>query len=402
MNAKRLIIIGGGVSGVMASITAKKLNSDLDVLIIEKQDKLLKKLLVTGNGRCNFTNKNLDYKFYNNPSFAENVISSFDNKTLIKTMNELGLYSEADEEGRVYPYSKQAKSVWQVLVNEIERLNIKVKLSSSVDKVEKTDKFVIVTNDEKLEADYLLVSVGGKSGGNAYKRSGEFLNDLDIPFKEEHPVLVPVKTDKKEVKRLDGVRAKALVTLTENERQVFKEEGEVLFRDYGISGIVIFNMSRFVNLNKNQKVHLDFFSEFDFDAFISFLKIRKKNLANYNFYNFFDGLLNEKLVRVILDRLNFADKKVSTLTDSEIHKIASVLKDFDLNVTGIMDYDLSQVTSGGVDLKFVNESTLESKKIDNLYFAGEILDIDAFCGGYNLQFAFSSGVVAGKSIAKRV
>lgn len=401
MGANRLVVVGGGVSGIMAAITAKKFNRDLDVVVIEKQDKLLKKLLITGNGRCNFTNIHLDYNLYNNPDFSKSVLSSLDNRALIKLLNDIGLYSETDEEGRVYPYSKQAKSVEKILLNELERLDISLMLATEVIDIKKDKNFEVITNNGSVFANYLVLSVGGKSGGKVYVRKGEFLNTLNIPMTKERPVLVPVKTDKKEVKKLDGIRVKAEVSLEEDNKIIFKEKGEVLFRDYGISGIVIFNMSRFVKENVKQKVHIDLFSEFDFDSLVSFLKFRKENLSKYTFNHFFDGLLNDKLVKVILDRLNILDKSIKDLSLKEIQSIAKILKDFDLNVLGVLDYDMSQVTRGGVDLRYVNKETLESTLINNLYFAGELLDIDGYCGGYNLQFAFSSGYLVGKSIANR-
>lgn len=381
----RVAVIGGGASGIMAAITAQR--NGAKVAILEKNARIGKKILMTGNGRCNFTNMGLDKSDYNS-DFTEYALKAFSPKDTISFFKSLGMLSAIEAKGRVYPLSGQAAAVLDILLMEIERSGIKILSDFDVQKIAKNgDVFEIVSQDGKrTAADKVIIATGGmaapKTGscGSGYR----LLGDMGHAVVPSEPILVQLKTDK----GIGGVRATANVKLRDKE-----ELGEVQFNTYGLSGIPIFNMSRYAK--KGDTVTLDLVPDMTKEELYSYLKSR----PNRKLERYLIGIINKTLGQMLLKDCNIGklSRESVSLTDKEIMIIASKLKGWDFSVTGKMSWDNAQATKGGISLNDINPKTMESRIVSGLFVAGELLDIDAPCGGYNLQWAWSSGFLAGKS-----
>ena len=378
-------VLGGGASGMMAAITAARLGSS--VTILEKNSRIGKKLLMTGNGRCNLTNVNVGVRNYNS-EFVCDALDEFSAKDTIEFFKEIGLLTYEEQEGRVYPVSNQASAVLEVLRLEIERQNIKVICDFDIAKIEKSDDgFSIYSkNKEKIVANKIIASFGGKSAQNTGSDGSGYrlLTDLGHSIKTPDKALVQLKTDKS----IKGVRAYAKASL--NGRS---EKGEVQFTGYGLSGIPILNLSRYAE--NGDIVMLDMMPDYTEDELFSYLKKRH----NQNLETYLIGMLNKPLGQMLLKERDIGklSRNSGSLVDFEIRKIAKKIKGWSFTVTGKMGWDNAQVTKGGIELSEVNSKTMESKIVKNCYIIGEMLDIDAECGGFNLQWAWSSGFVAGKN-----
>ena len=356
-------IIGGGASGVFAAIRIKQLHSDYDVTIFERNNKLLKKIYATGNGRCNFANSNPIEGSYNS-EFAYPILKEFDYKEIDKYFDSIGIKSRKID-NLYYPYSLSAATVSEKLINKVNELGIDVVLDAKVDSYSAQKEIVI--NGKKYKFDSLVFACGGKSSpqfgtdGSVYA----LLESHGYKIEKLSPSLCPIKV-KENVNKLDGVRAKAKVTLFDKNKEIYSEDGEVQFRSDALSGIVIFNIAFMINkLNLQQNtttIKLDFVPEVEKD-------IKKEE---YNSY------LNDKLSSYLFKN------------NIDIHKAIFTFKSF-------YNFDISHVSSGGVSLEDIS-SNLESKKEKGIFFVGEILDIDAKCGGYNLMWAFASAEKVAKSL----
>ena len=381
----KVAVLGGGASGIMAAITAARLGSE--VRILEKNQRIGKKLLMTGNGRCNLTNKNLKADNYNS-AFVCDALNEFSAKDTIEFFKEIGLLTYEEEEGRIYPISNQASAVLEVLRLEIERQNITVRCNFDIAKIEKSDAgFSIYSkNKEKIVANKIIVALGGKTAQNTGSDGSGYrlLTDLGHSVKTPDKALVQLKTDKS----IKGVRAYAKASL--NGRT---ETGEVQFTGYGLSGIPILNLSRYA---KNGDILiLDMMPDYSEVELFKYLKKRH----NQNLETYLIGMLNKPLGQMLLKECDIGklSRKSESLEDFEIKKIVKKLKGWNFTVTGKMGWDNAQVTMGGIELLEVNAKTMESKIVKNCYITGEMLNIDAECGGFNLQWAWSSGFVAGKN-----
>ena len=357
-------IIGGGASGSYLAIRIKELNPSFDVTVIERNDKLLKKVAVTGNGRCNYANMGSLEGKYNNP-FANQIIENLKPRELVANFERYGIHP-TEIDNLIYPVSLSAQTVILMLNKRIEELGISICLNEKVSdyKIE-NNKFIVKTDKNEHVFDKVVFAAGGK----AYPQLGTDGSVLDLLRQHGYqietlsPSLSPLKV-KENTKKISGQRVKCLVSLLNKGKLYYSEEGEVLFKDDGISGIVILNMSQKINTiadKSNIKVVLN-------------LVPNKKNIDKGQYEEY-------------------------------VHpKIATYLKDNNLDINalsytfkGFYDYNIAEVSHGGVSLKEIN-SDLESKKEKGLFFAGEILDIDGMCGGYNLMFAFASGEVVAKAI----
>jgi len=383
---RTIAVIGGGASGLFAAIFAAG-NPDNKVIIIEKNAKLGKKILVTGNGRCNFTNLDIKPSCYNRPEFAKKILNAFSLQDTLRFFEERGLMYASDEEGRVYPRSYNAETVLDILVRELKKPNIEVLINTEVTALEKQrEQFIIKCIDREITSDALIVTAGGRVGFNKVEDNFRILRNFDLKITDLCPALVPLKTSKSDVKGLSGIRVKAEVTLLKGGKALFSERGEVLFKDEGLSGIAVFNASLVYQRNKGEEmsISLDLLPEMSIKDIIS--RFKSLNLPSEQFLN---GIFNPKISLSILRKSK----------SEEIEKIAKIIKNFNFAVTGTYGFESAQITSGGIDVSEVYD-TLQSKKYKNLYFAGEILDIDGMCGGYNLQWAWSSGAVAGLNAIK--
>ena len=401
-----IAVIGGGASGLMAAITAKK--SGKEVVILERKDRILKKVLITGNGRCNITNVNANISNYfgKNISSVENILNRFTPQDTMDFFNELGIICNEENRGKVYPLSGQASSVVDALRFEAERLGIKIETEFYVRKIEKDGfKFRIYSEDrKKIEAGRVILAAGGQSypelGSNG---SGfELAKELGHSVTRLSPSIVQLKTEKHQVKGLQGIKTDVAVTAYGDNKKICTYNGELLFTDYGISGNVVFNISFVMPLYKNVEFEIDFMEKFDYNELYEILKERKRILSHLTMENYFNGMINKKLGQFLskVSGIEKLSKPVKDLNDSDIRKLCTVLKKYRVKILETTGFKNAQVTAGGVLLDEVNIETLESKIVKGLYFSGEVLDVYGECGGFNLQWAWASGYIAGENAAK--
>ena len=401
-----IAVIGGGASGLMAAITAKK--SGKEVIILERKDRILKKVLITGNGRCNITNVNANISNYfgKNISSVENILNRFTPQDTMDFFNELGIICDEENRGKVYPLSGQASSVVDALRFEAERLGIKIETEFYVRKIEKDGfKFRIYSEDrKKIEAGRVILAAGGQSypelGSNG---SGfELAKELGHSVTKLSPSIVQLKTEKHQVKGLQGIKTDVAVTAYGDNKKICTYDGELLFTDYGISGNVVFNISFVMPLYKNVEFEIDFMEKFDYNELYEMLKERKRILSHLTMENYFNGMINKKLGQFLskVSGIEKLSKPVKDLNDSDIRKLCTVLKKYRVKILETTGFKNAQVTAGGVSLDEVNTETLESKIVKGLYFSGEVLDVYGECGGFNLQWAWAAGYIAGENSAK--
>ena len=401
-----IAVIGGGASGLMAAITAKK--SGKEVVILERKDRILKKVLITGNGRCNITNVNANISNYfgKNISSVENILNRFTPQDTMDFFNGLGIVCNEENRGKVYPLSGQASSVVDALRFEAEKLGIKIETEFYVRKIEKDGfKFRIYSEDrKKIEAGRVILAAGGQSypelGSNG---SGfELAKELGHSVTKLSPSIVQLKTEKNQVKGLQGIKTDVAVTAYGDNKKICTYDGELLFTDYGISGNVVFNISFVMPLYKNVEFEIDFMEKFDYNELYEMLKERKRILSHLTMENYFNGMINKKLGQFLskVSGIEKLSKPVKDLNDSDIRKLCTVLKKYRVKILETTGFKNAQVTAGGVSLDEVNTETLESKIVKGLYFSGEVLDVYGECGGFNLQWAWASGYIAGENAAK--
>ena len=403
---RQIFIIGGGPAGMMAAIIAAR--EGACVTILEHNDRIGKKILSTGNGRCNFTNVNQSSKYYrsDNKGFAWKVVEHFSFDDTLAFFEELGIYAK-NKNGGLYPFSEQASAVLDVLRMEIDRLNIRVITQTDVCNIKPGKKeFQINCKNTSYQADAVILATGSKaapklgSDGSGYSLA-KMLGHSMIPVV---PALVQLKCKENFYKSLAGVRLQGKVHLLVNGKEVSSDTGEIQLTAYGISGIPVFQVSRFASraIYEKKKVEaiLDFMPDFSEKEFFDFVLKRIETRPEKNMEDFFTGLLNKKVSQVILKIANIRNtQKAGTIRKDEMIRIVNTVKEFRTEVIEANPFDQAQICAGGVDTKEINPETMESLLIKNLYFAGEIMDVDGICGGYNLQWAWSSGYLAGKGAA---
>lgn len=408
-----IAVIGGGAAGFAASICAARTAKDLKIAILEKGQRVARKILATGNGRCNISNRNMFIgRFHGlNAEFAENALSQFDFDMTMDFFKKIGVLPTELEDGKMYPMSLQAASVVDMLRIEAQRQGIAEVVDFEVVKIKSSGGVFEIASKkgEVVRAKKVILCTGGKAApelgtdGSAYKLATDFGHQLTPLF----PALVQLKCDAKRVRALKGVKLMGNATLLDNNKQVQKEYGEVMFTDYGLSGPPIFQLSRKTaellnNRNKNIKIKIDLTPEYSFSEIEDILFQRRKDLCDVASENFLNGMLNKQIARQILKesdeelKLNVPSKNIS---DKTLKTLAGKIKGWEFEVIGTNPWKNAQVTAGGIETDSVNPETMESKKAKGLYLAGEILDIDGDCGGFNLQWAWSSGFVAGKNAA---
>ena len=375
-----ICIIGGGASGMTAAICAKESNPALDIIIFEKKNQTGKKILASGNGKCNLSNQ-----------ACPGV------ETTLEFFRHLGILTRTDAEGRLYPYTEEARAVRDALDTRLRSLGVKTETLAEVSAVEKNrdGTFTVELGNKSITAGKVLIACGGKAGsafgttGDGFRFARRFGHKVNKPV----PVLTAVNL-KEDLKQLSGIRVKGKVTLTYLEKPIFSETGEIQFTESGISGICIFNLSRYLMIPEGKtfengfddyKILIDFFPETE-DI--------KPILEERKVWGFEKGELLRFLVRRPLAEL--MEQKAGCNTE----KMAQFLKAFPLSPSGVRGWDYAQATRGGVCLSEVSDTTMESKLVPGLYFAGEVLDYDGPCGGFNLQHAWETGIKAGKEMAR--
>lgn len=394
-----IIIIGAGASGIVTAINTK--NENNKVILLEKNDRIGKKLLATGNGRCNYTNMNLTEKNYSSPDFVKRTLEEFTNEDLINYFKILGLESTRDGE-RVYPISLKANSVLNILIYWLEKKGIEIKTNTQVKEIKKKKKgYEVITNEETLKADVVVAAFGGKampaSGSDGV--SFEILKKMGIRVTDLKPALTQLKLDSKYLKHLSGTKVLGLARLLKDEKLVDESEGEILFTNYGISGPPILDMS--VNISDNNIIEVPLINNLNEDS-IDMLYNRYYMFPDFSLEEFLLGIVDKKFIHYIVDSLNM-DKNIAMnmIPVGDFEKIVGLLLKSRFRVIGNTGFKNAQVTRGGVSLDEVNPENYESKKFKGLYIIGEALDIDGDCGGYNLHFAFGCGYRLGKILREK-
>ena len=409
MNVFDVIIIGGGASGLISAIEAAK--RGLSICIIERLPKLGKKLLATGNGRCNMTNLQLQEKDYRSeiPTFPYEVIHRFSAQHTLHYFEKLGVLWK-EEKGYVYPRSEQATTVVNALELKVQALGISVYYEKEVISLDKTTRgFDIKLHDgTHIFGEQCILATGGKaqsklgSNGSGYQLAKRLGHKI-VPVV---PALTGLHTNHKAVTKWAGVRAKAGLTCKVDGQTVFKEQGEVQFTNYGISGVPTFQVSRFATYGlergKSVFIELDFALEYTKEQLYDLIERFIHTCSYKNIRELLEGIFSKKLVPIFLKEVNFVETiRVYQLKKQQIQALVSVIKSFSLPIIGCNSFEQAQVCAGGVSVKEVDVTTMESKKVKGLYFVGELLDVDGTCGGYNLQWAWASGYLAGNSVQKR-
>ncbi len=404
---KKVIIIGGGTSGLMAAITAARQGAK--VTLLEKNKQTGKKLLVTGNGRCNFTNRNQELSKYrsNDPELVRQALDAFPMLQTVEFFEELGLLVK-DRAGYLYPNSGQAASVAELLRLEAQRLQIKIACNTEVLAIEKDDDvFRVKTEGWVYEGDAVILACGSKaapetgSTGDGYRFAKHFGHTVITPL----PALTGVHAAEKDCAKLAGVRQDAKVTLFVEGEKCVEDEGEVQFTAYGLSGIPVFQLSRYVSraleAGKKCEIFLDLWTTHTVEWIEKNLRDKQAFTGNRSGTNVLLGMFPEKLSQVLLERAGISlKKKRKEWSDKEVHRLAAQMKQMRFAIMKCRGYEQAQVCTGGVPLSELKGITMESALVPGLYLAGEVLDVDGACGGYNLQWAWTSGYLAGKYAAE--
>ena len=403
-----VIIIGGGAAGMCAAINIKLRDRSISVAILEQLSRVGKKLITTGNGRCNISNLNITLDRYHgeNVGFAEYALQTYDNYYAADFFSEIGVVFTYDETGRGYPYSLQASSVVDCLRFALDEYGVDTFVDTAVLSYIKKDNFFnIKTNNGEFVCESLVVATGLYSGGSKLGSNGSMLKILkSAGYKtvKTTPAIVQLKTEIDVVKSLKGMKVNTNVNLSIDGKDVRGEFGEVLFCDYGLSGPPIMQLSREVERQAGNKViTLDLMWEYTYANVCDILSFRATALRNRNLDEFLTGMLNKRVGQAVIKLCGLKiNDSVATLKNADIKQIASVIKGMKFKVTGTTGFDNSQVTAGGLDTAQFNPKTMESKKERGLYCIGEILDIDGDCGGFNLQWAWSSAICAANHICE--
>lgn len=408
-NRKHVIVVGGGAAGMTAAISAKRLGAN--VTILEKNPRVGKKILATGNGRCNFTNVNTDVNCYHgdNPKFAYSVLARFTTHDTIKFFEKLGIEHKVESMGKVFPMSDQASSILDVLLYELNEIGVNIICDAYVKNIiKKKEKFMIeLENGKTYSGDTVIITTGGKampssgSDGNGYELARKMGHNIVDIF----PALVQLKLEGTFFKQIDGVKFVGTAEIIHNNKSIAKDKGDILFTNYGISGPPILQISRKAGdlLNRGKEPILkitimDMMCKEELKKRLNKrFQIGGKKPIDFSLV----GLINKRLIPVILSEAGITDIKVpaASLSIKEQERIVEVLTDWRFKIKGTKSWPSAQVTAGGIDTKEIEQQTMESKITKGLFFAGEIMDIDGHCGGFNLQWAWSSGFIAGQSAA---
>jgi predicted Rossmann fold flavoprotein len=402
-----LIAIGAGPAGIMTAITAAEKGAK--VLLLERKNRIGGKIPVTGDGKGNLSNINLHYSNYHScePEFVLPALSEFDFLRTSDFFEKLGLKLHIDKKGRVFPYSGEASVIQRMLADKLERLKVKVITGVDIQEIRKLGSSleIVMKHSPSLYAQKIVLATGGLSRpqlgatGDGYLWAAKLGHQLEPQF----PALVQLITSISNLNLLNKLKLrKARITLMVDNQVRAKECGDLLFIPHGISGTAVFTISRAASealyQGKKVSVRINFAPDLTLEELNNFFSLKKKNKPLKPLILFLQGIFPEKLSQFILKVQNIGlDSTIDLLSDNEIEDIIASITNFYLPITGTQSWKYAQITCGGISVKEVNPKTMESKIVPNLYFAGEILDVDGDCGGYNLQWAWSSGYLAGKS-----
>ena len=402
----KVIVIGAGPAGIMAAIHASKKHN---VTILDGNDRIGKKLFITGKGRCNVTNSKDISEFFDyipgNPHFLYSALYSYTNEDTMNFFENVGIKLKVERGGRIFPMSDKSSDIIKGLSIGLKESNVQVKLNSKVTNIIYDANKIVgveINNSTKLYGDYFIIATGGASYPLTGSRGEgqKFAKKLGHTIIELKPSLVPIELNEPWLKDLMGLSLKNIsLSILKNNKVLYKNQGEMLFTNYGISGPLVLSGSRYVKNEGNYEAAIDLkpaLNESELDKRIQkdFLKYQNKE-----FKNALDDLLPKKLIPLIINLSNIPlDKKVNVITKEERKKLLHILKDLRVKIKGLRPIEEAIVTAGGVNTLEIDPSTMKSKIISNLSFAGEVIDVDAFTGGYNVQIALSTGYIAGNSI----
>ncbi len=386
-----------------AALSAAKQGNQ--VVLLERQNRVGRKLLATGNGRCNLTNANIDISRYHGqqPALVQSVLSKFDQSKTLELFSSMGLITTTEDSGRVYPLSDQAGSVVDVMRFAMDAAGVKVVTGCQVTAIYPVDSgFEVVSDIGRYEAHKVIICCGGMAGTKlgGVKLGYELLKSLGHGITKLYPSLVQLKTDDTFVRSLKGVRADAYVRLYRGDSLLAESAGEVQFTEYGASGPAVFEISRAASVNKGGlSIHFDLLRNLDVQDVSAMIEERIRTMPELTVENLLTGMLHNRLGRMVLRYAGFdLNRPVAQLSPGDIAAIGAAVKDFSLPVIDTLSFDSAQVTAGGARTDQFDPDTLESLLVPGIYAAGEVLDVDGDCGGFNLQWAWASGYVAGMTL----
>lgn len=404
----KIIVIGGGASGLVSAIYAAK--SGNKVTLLEKNKVLGKKILITGNGKCNYWNddQSLEHYHTSNKEVLSNIITEENKQEILNFFTSLGIIPRI-KDGYYYPYSNQATSIQTALIKEAELQGIVIKTETEVLSVKKENNlFTLNTTNGQYNAHKVILATGSKacpktgSDGLGYVLAKSLGHNILKPL----PALVQLKANTNYLKEWHGIRSDVEVSLIENNKKIASEVGEIQLTDYGVSGICIFclsgRVSRGLSDKKHEQIVINFLYPFSLttkEQFITWMDTRNRKIKNRTIADLLDGLLNYKLINLIL-KLSKIKREVTwdNLSLKEKQLLGTNLTNFIIDITGTNSFDTSQTCTGGIYLSEISPKTMESLKEKGLYITGELLDVDGDCGGYNLSFAWITGYLAGKGV----
>ena len=395
----KVCVIGGGAAGMMAALTAADCGHS--VLLLERQARVGRKLMATGNGRCNLTNRHAAPQHYHgeDADFCAYALSAFDVETTLQWFESHGLVTVTEDSGRVYPYSNMAGSVLDVLRYALERPDIELHAGCVVTRIRRRgNAFSVETEEGSFSADKVILCAGGAAGSKV----GGVMDGYQLAKHLGHhrtalyPSLVQLKTDPTYPRALKGVKAEARVRILRGREVLAENRGEILFTEYGISGPAVFEISRAAATGgEGLSVELNFLPDWEDSSTMDWLQQRRGSAGTRESGTLLAGTLHSRLGQMVCKAAGFTRQSADTLTDNDLHRIARCLRTFTLDIQGVCGFDQAQVTAGGLRTDEFDPQTMESRLVPGFYACGEVLDIDGDCGGYNLQWAWSSGHLAG-------
>ena len=387
-------IIGGGASGLLCAVEllrGKNAINGKDIVILERTDRVGKKLIATGNGQGNLSNAKFDKEYYHgNKEFIEQFIKTAREIDIERYFSQLGIPFYTDEKGRKYPLSRQASAVLDIFREILSQNGVNVITDFYASDVKKTKNgFEVQSLTQKILAKKVVVACGGSAGkqfgtdGTSYHLLEKFGHKC-TPL---YPSLVQVKTELEKIRGLKGLKEYARVYALDGEKELKSQTGDILFTEYGVSGNTVFTVSGYLATAKNPVIRIEFLPDFTLEETEKLLEERSKSI-NLESLNVLCGIVNKKI----------GERLVKNINSTKPKDMAKLLKDFRLKVSGNLGFNYAQVTKGGIKTDQIDEKTYQSKLVDGLYLTGEVLDVDGDCGGYNLTFAFCSGILSAKSI----
>ncbi len=405
----KVVVIGGGPAGMMAAIYASKKNK---VVLLDKNEKLGKKLFITGKGRCNVTNNKDIGDFFDNipvnPSFLYSSLYSFTNEDTKSFFKDLDVELKVERGDRVFPKSDKSSDIIKAFEKSLRNNNVDVMLNAKVKDLVYKDKEIvklILEDNREVKGDYFIFATGGVS----YPLTGSTGEGLDFAKTLGHsivklkPALIPIEVKEEWIKNLQGLSLKNVNFQIKDSKNklLYEEFGEMIFTHYGISGPIVLSGSRVVNSNSNLKAVINLKPALTSEDLDKRIQKDFKKYSNKDFKNALDELFPQKIIATIISLSNIPeDKKVNSITKEERKVLVNLIQNFELNIKGLRPIKEAIITSGGVNVKEIDPSTMKSKLINNLYFAGEMIDVDAYTGGFNIQIALSTGYLAGINVGE--